>query len=93
MVIVMKLTQRIPYSMLRYVFRDVLPRSEWQYTVTILVRSDEEEILKRRLETVTFETYDELVMFLKQQNYEVEIQGYIMVVSDIRPSDDCHTYS
>jgi hypothetical protein len=58
-----------------------------------LVRSDEEEILKRRLETVTFETYDELVMFLKQQNYEVEIQGYIMVVSDIRPSDDCHTYS
>lgn len=91
--IVMKLTQRIPYSMLRYVFRDVLPRSEWQYTVTILVRSDEEEILKRRLETVTFETYDELVMFLKQQNYEVEIQGYIMVVSDIRPSDDCHTYS
>jgi thioester reductase-like protein len=93
MVIVMKLTQRIPYSMLRYVFRDVLPRSEWQYTVTILVRSDEEEILKRRLETVTFETYDELVMFLKQQNYEVEIHGYIMVVSDIRPSDDCHTYS
>lgn len=91
--IVMKLTQRIPYSMLRYVFRDVLPRSEWQYTVTILVRSDEEEILKRRLETVTFETYDELVMFLKQQNYEVEIHGYIMVVSDIRPSDDCHTYS
>lgn len=93
MMIVMKLTQRIPYSMLRYVFRDVLPRSEWQYTVTILVRSDEEEILKRRLETVTFETYDELVMFLKQQNYEVEIHGYIMVVSDIRPSDDCHTYS
>lgn len=93
MVIVMKLTQRILYSMLRYVFRDVLPRSEWQYTVTILVRSDEEEILKRRLETVTFETYDELVMFLKQQNYEVEIQGYIMIVSAIRPSDDCHTYS
>lgn len=93
MVIVMKLTQRIPYNMLRYVFRDVLPRSEWQYTVTILVRSDEEEILKRRLETVTFETYDELVMFLKQQNYEVTLQGNVTVVSVIRASDDCHTYS
>lgn len=93
MVIVMKLTQRILYSMLRYVFRDVLPRSEWQYTVTILVRSDEEEILKRRLETVTFETYDELVMFLKQQNYEVTLQGNVTVVSVIRASDDCHTYS
>lgn len=80
--------------MLRYVMRDdVMPCEEWQYEITIMVRSDEEEILKRRLDTVTFKRYDDLVTFLKQQNYEVTLQGNVTVVSVIRASDDCHTYS
>lgn len=89
----MKLIQRIPCSMLQYVIRDVLPRDEWNYQVSIIVQADEEKFLKRRLEPVTFETKGELVMFLQKNNYDVIVRDNILFVSVNRPSDDCHTYT
>jgi hypothetical protein len=89
----MKLVRHKTYCHLQYMLCPVLPRDEWLHGVTIMVPTDEQEWLRRHLESPVFETTDELIAFLRKKHYMVSLHGNALMVSVIRPSDDCHTYS
>jgi hypothetical protein len=73
--------------------QDVLSQDEWRYGVTIIARQDEEAVLRQRLEAATFLVVDDLIAFLRKNRYQVSVHKNLLVVSAIRASDDCHTYS